>query len=61
MTKGYEAGVDLRPCIRCGSRKFWFDDEADEWRCWICAPPIVGDVIRLEVNGVYQGMVEGIQ
>jgi hypothetical protein len=50
MTKGYNAGSELRPCLRCGSRKYWFDDEADEWTCWICVPSMVENVIRLELK-----------
>lgn len=42
MTKGYEAGLDMRPCVRCRSRKYWFDDQADEWLCGICVPPVGG-------------------
>src|ERR1019366_7493962 len=36
MLKGYEAGVDLKPCPVCGSRMWWFDGQ--EWQCWTCQP-----------------------
>lgn len=45
MTKGYEAGSELHPCLRCGSRKFWFDDDLNEWRCSTCDPLIVDNVV----------------
>jgi hypothetical protein len=54
MAKGYEARSELCPCS-CGSRNFWFDDEADEWWCWTCEPPIVENVIRLELTGEIRG------
>jgi hypothetical protein len=49
----YESGLDLRPCLRCGSRRFWFDGDDDEWLCWTCAPPIVENMIRFELTGEF--------
>ena len=44
----YDEMDKLRPCARCGSRRYWFD--GDVWQCWKCVPPPSLDMIRVDLN-----------
>ena len=44
----YEEMDKLRPCARCGSRRYWF--EGDMWQCWHCVPPPSPDQIRVDLT-----------
>jgi hypothetical protein len=49
MCLAFEDLDQLRPCTRCGSLRFWFDEF---WRCEHCDPPStsLAGLIRVELD-----------